>query len=75
MYRPTLGATLMTMLTRQGRLAQEQRVSDPADLAEDSVLRNMQAASRIDPIALGPHAGQGVLSLQTVPDRDQKTTT
>ena len=74
MYRPTLGATLMTMLTRQGRLAQEQGVSDPADLAEDSVLRNMQAASCVDPIAVGPHAGQRVPSLRTVRDRDQKLT-
>ena len=67
-------ARLMRMLIRLGYLAEEQAVSYLADIDPDNPLRSLQAASCTYRIALGPRAGQKVLSLRTVPGRDEKTT-
>ena len=45
-----------------------------ADIDADNLLRSLQAASCTYRIALGPRAGQKVLSLRTVAGRDEKTT-
>ena len=45
-----------------------------ADIDADNPLRSLQAASCTYRIALGPRAGQKVLSLRTVAGRDEKTT-
>ena len=65
---------LMNMLTRQGHLVEEQGMTCLADIGADSPLRSLQAASCTYRIAFGPRAGQKVLSLRTVPGRDEKTT-
>ena len=65
---------LMKMLTRQGHLVEEQGVSYIADIDADNPLASLQAASCTYRIALGPRAGQKVLSLRTVASRDEKTT-
>ena len=44
-----------------------------ADMDADNPLPSLQAASCTYRIALGPRAGQTVLSLRTVPGRDEKT--
>ena len=44
-----------------------------ADIDSDNPLSSLQAASCTYRIALGPRAGQKVLRLRTVADRDQKT--
>ena len=67
-------ARLMKMLIRQGYLVEEQGMSSLADLDADNPLRSLQAAACTYRIALGPRAGQKVLSLRTVPSRDEKTT-
>ena len=64
----------MNMLTRQGHLVEEQGMTYLADIGADSPLRSLQAASCTYRIAFGPRAGQKVLSLRTVPGRDEKTT-
>ena len=66
---------LMKMLTRQGHLVEEEGMSYIADIDADNPLASLQAASCTYRIALGPRAGQKVLSLRTVPGRDEKTTT
>ena len=58
-------ARLMKMLTRQGYLA---------DMDTDNLLASLQAAACSYRIALGPRAGQKVLSLRTVAGRDEKNT-
>ncbi|MEA3153627.1 MAG: hypothetical protein QOK44_1216, partial [Betaproteobacteria bacterium] len=63
---------LLKMLTRQGRLVEEEGVSYIADMDADQPLASLQAASCTYRIALGPRAGQKVLSLRTVPGRDEK---
>jgi hypothetical protein len=45
-----------------------------ADIDSDNPLRSLQAAACTYRIALGPRAGQKVLSLRTVPGRDEKAT-
>ncbi|MBM3359334.1 MAG: hypothetical protein FJY54_16610 [Betaproteobacteria bacterium] len=45
-----------------------------ADIGADSPLRSLQAASCTYRIAFGPRAGQQVLSLRTVPGREEKAT-
>ena len=45
-----------------------------ADIDADNPLASLQAASCTYRIALGPRAGQKVLSLRTVAGRDEKTT-
>jgi hypothetical protein len=49
-------------------------VSYIADIDADNPLASLQAASCTYRIALGPRAGQKVLSLRTVAGRDEKTT-
>ena len=65
---------LLKMLTRQGHLVEEEGVSYIADIDADNPLASLQAASCTYRIALGPRAGQKVLSLRTVAGRDEKTT-
>ena len=67
-------ARLPKMLTRSGNLVEEQGVSYIADIDADNSLVSLQAASCTYRIALGLRAGQKVLSLRTVPGRDEKTT-
>ena len=65
---------LMKMLTRLGYLIEEQGMTYIADMDADNPLASLQAASCTYRIALDPRAGQKVLSLRTVPGRDEKTT-
>src|SRR4029077_11974687 len=67
-------ARVMKMLTRLGYLVEEQGVSYIADIDPDNPLRSVQAAACTYRIALGPRAGQKVLSLRTVPVRYEKST-
>ena len=67
-------ARLMKLLTRQGYLVEEQGMTYLADMDADNRLASLQAASYTYRIALGPRAGQKVLSLRTVSGRDRKTT-
>ena len=66
-------ARLMKMLTRQGHLVEEQGMTYIADTDTDNPLASLQAASCTYRNALGPRAGQKVLSLRTVAGRDEKT--
>ena len=54
----------MKMLTRLGYLVEEQGVTYMADIDADNPLASLQAASCTYRIALGPRAGQKVLSLR-----------
>jgi hypothetical protein len=54
---------LMRLLTRQGYLIEEQGMRCLADIDADRALTPLQAASCTYRIALGPRAGQKVLSL------------
>ena len=65
---------LMKRLTRLGYLVEEEGMSYLADLDPDNPLAPLQAASCTYRIALGPRAGQKVLSLRTAPGRDDKAT-
>ena len=65
-------ARLLKTLTRQGYLVEEQGMTTIADMDTDNPLASLQAASCTYRIALGPRAGQKVLSLRTVPGRDDK---
>ena len=56
-------------------LVEAQGMTYIADMDTDSPLASLQAASCTYRIALGPRAGQKVLSLRTVPGRDEKATT
>jgi hypothetical protein len=67
-------ARLLKMLTQRGYLVEEAGVSYLADMDTDNPLASLQGASCTYRIALGPRAGQKVLSLRTVPGRDEKTT-
>ena len=58
-----------------GYLVEEEGVSYIADRDADHPLASLQAASCTYRIALGPRAGQKVLSLRTVDGRDEKNTT
>jgi hypothetical protein len=55
-------------------LIEEEGVSYIADIDPDNPLRSLQAASCTYRIAFGPRAGQKVLTLRTVPGRDEKST-
>jgi hypothetical protein len=57
---------LMRLLTRLGYLIEEQGRTYLADTDPDSALGPLQSAACTYRIALGPRAGQKVLSLQTV---------
>jgi len=69
-------ARLMKMLTRAGHLVEEQGMTylADADADADNPLATLQAASCTYRIALGPRAGQKVLSLRTGDSRDEKIT-
>lgn len=66
-------ARLLKRLTRLGYLVEEEGMTYLADLDPDNPLTSLQAASCTYRIALGPRAGQKVLSLRTVPSRNEKT--
>ena len=57
----------MKFLTRKGYLIEEQGMTYLADTDPDPALGPLQAAACTYRIALGPRAGQKVLSLQTLP--------
>ena len=65
---------IMRLLTRQGFLIEEQDRTYLADADGESSLLPLQAASCTYRIALGPRAGQKVLSLQSVPSPDKPST-
>ena len=65
-------ARLMKLLTRLGTLVEEQGMTYLADMDADNPLASLQTASCTYRIALGPRAGQKVLSLRTVAGRDDK---
>jgi hypothetical protein len=67
-------ARLLKMLTRSGYLVEEQGMTYMADIDPDDPLRSLQTASCTYRIALGPRAGQKVLSLRTVAGRDKTNT-
>jgi len=67
-------ARLLKMLNRQCYLVEEQGVTYLADRDADNPLASLQAAACTYRIALGPRAGQKVLSLRTVHGRDKKAT-
>ena len=56
---------IMRLLTKQGFLIEEQDRTYLAEADRESVLLPLQAASCTYRIALGPRAGQKVLSLQS----------
>jgi len=60
---------IVKLLTRTGYLIEEQGVRYLAEADSDCALTPLQAAACTYRIALGPRAGQKVLSLQTVPSR------
>jgi hypothetical protein len=64
----------MKFLTRKGFLIEEQGMSYLADTDPDTALGPLRAAACTYRIALGPRAGQKVLSLQTVPTREPPLT-
>jgi hypothetical protein len=65
---------ILRLLTRTGYLVEERGMRYLAEAESDSVLAPLQAAACAYRIALGPHAGQKVLSLQTVPSRAADST-
>jgi len=60
---------IVKLLTRTGYLIEEQGMTYLAQAESDCALTPLQAAACTYRVALGPHAGQKVLSLQTVPSR------
>src|SRR3954466_9249830 len=60
---------IVKLLTRTGYLIEEQGMSYLAQAESDRALTPLKSAACTYRIALGPHAGQKVLSLQTVPSR------
>jgi hypothetical protein len=65
---------LLRLLTRQGYLVEEQGVRYLAGIEAAQALTPLQAASYTYRIAMGPRAGQKVLSLQTVSSRGESAT-
>jgi hypothetical protein len=61
---------IMQLLTREGYLIEEQGMTYLADTDRDTALAPLQAAACTYRIALGPRAGQKVLSLQTIPGQE-----
>lgn len=59
----------MRLLTRKGYLIEEQGVTYLADTDSENPLAPLQAAACTYRIALGPRAGQKVLTLRTVPSQ------
>jgi putative transposase len=64
----------MKFLTRKGFLIEEQGMTYLADTDLDITLGPLRAAACTYRIALGPRAGQKVLSLQTVPTQEAPPT-
>jgi Putative transposase len=64
----------MRLLTRQGFLIEEQGMTYLAEADRDRALTRLQAASCTYRLALGPRAGQKVLSLQSMPSPDKPST-
>src|SRR4051812_23532076 len=60
---------IVKLLARTGYLIEEQGMTYLAEAESDRALTPLQAAACTYRIALGPRAGQKVLSLQTVPSR------
>ena len=60
---------ILNGLTRQGHLIEEQGMTYLGEIDADHALTPLQAVSCTYRIALGPRAGQKVLSLQSVPSR------
>ena len=67
-------ARTMRILTRLGALIEEPELTYLAETATDGALRALQAASCTYGIALGPRAGQKVLSLQDLPSQTRPST-
>ena len=67
-------ARLLKMLTRSGPIVEEEGMRYLVDIDPDNPLTPLHAASCTYRIALGPRAGQKVLSLRTVSGRDEKAT-
>jgi hypothetical protein len=65
---------ILKLLTRTGYLIEEQGMRYLAEAESDRALTPLQAAACTYRIALGPRAGQKVLSLQTVPSRAADST-
>ena len=65
-------ARLMKRLTRTGHLVEEQGMTYQAEADTENPLASLQAASCTYRIALGPRAGQKVLSVRTVAGREEK---
>jgi hypothetical protein len=61
---------IMQLLARKGYLIEEQGMTYLADIDRDTALAPLQAAACTYRIALGPRAGQKVLSLQTIPGQE-----
>jgi hypothetical protein len=64
---------LMRLLTRQGLLIEEQAMTYLAEPDAVPALTPLQAASCTYRIALGPRAGQKVLSLRSLPSTNKKS--
>jgi hypothetical protein len=64
----------MRLLTRKGYLIEEQGMTYLAATSADTALALLQAAACTYRIALGPRAGQKVLSLQAVPSQEARPT-
>ena len=64
----------MRLLTRLGALIEEPERTYLAETDTDGALRALQAASCTYRIALGPRAGQKVLSLQSLPSQARAST-
>ena len=60
---------ILKCLTRQGALVEAEGMTYLGEIEADHALTPLQAASCTYRIALGPRAGQKVLSLQSVPSR------
>src|SRR5947207_7033102 len=65
---------IMRVLTKHGFLIEEQDRTYLAEADRESALLPLQAASCTYRIALGPRAGQKVLSLHSVPSPDKRST-
>ncbi|MGH8607425.1 MAG: hypothetical protein ACREX9_08405 [Gammaproteobacteria bacterium] len=59
----------MKLLTRKGYLIEEQGMTYLGDSDPEAALAPLQAAACTYRIALGPRAGQKVLTLRTVPSQ------
>jgi Putative transposase/Transposase zinc-binding domain len=65
---------ILRLLTRQGYLIEEQGMRYLAEIEADRALTPLQAASCTYRIAMGPHAGQKVLSLRSLPSTGERST-